>query len=107
MTLYSCSYQPPIPADQVRPAAEFDQDAGVLLLVRKLVLHFPYFFYVMNLLYLNSTEAIPSGRGRGRGRRGRGRGRGIYLPGYTSYCNVNMFLQVMLGLSFEVLISDF
>ena len=60
----------------------------------------------MNLLYFNSAEAIPSGRGRGRGRRGRGRGRGIYLPGYT-YCNVNMFLQVMLGLSFEVLISDF
>jgi len=49
MVLYSCSYQPPIPADQVRPAAEFDQDA----------------------------EAISSGRGRGRGRRGRGRGRGF------------------------------
>lgn len=45
----SPGYQPPIPADQVRPAAEFDQDA----------------------------EAIPSGRGRGRGRRGRGRGRGF------------------------------
>ncbi|OEL33465.1 hypothetical protein BAE44_0005516 [Dichanthelium oligosanthes] len=45
----SPGYQPPIPADQVRPAAEFDQD----------------------------TEAIPSGRGRGRGRRGRGRGRGF------------------------------
>ncbi|XP_066349734.1 uncharacterized protein [Miscanthus floridulus] len=44
----SPGYQPPIPADQVRPAAEFDQDA----------------------------EAVPSGRARGRGRRGRGRGRG-------------------------------
>jgi len=102
MTLYSCSYQPPIPADQVRPAAEFDQDAGVLLLVRKLVLHFPYFFYVMNLLYFNSTEAIPSGRGRGRGRRGSGRGRGMYLLGYTCYCNFSMFLQVILGLAFDI-----
>ncbi|ONM17516.1 Alba DNA/RNA-binding protein [Zea mays] len=44
----SPGYQPPIPADQVRPAADFDQDA----------------------------EAVPSGRGRGRGRRSRGRGRG-------------------------------
>jgi ribonucleases P/MRP protein subunit RPP25 len=78
MTLYSCSYQTPIPADQVRPAAEFDQDAGVLLLARKLVLHLPYFcLCIMNLLYFNSAEAIPSGRGRGRGRRGRG----IYLLG--------------------------
>lgn len=36
MTCFFCSYQPPIPADQVRPAAEFDQDAGVLLLIRNL-----------------------------------------------------------------------
>lgn len=59
ITLYSCRYQPPIPADQVRPAAEFDQDA----------------------------EAIPSGRGRGRGRRGRGRGRGM-SAGYCHFSMV-------------------
>ncbi|KAM0873311.1 hypothetical protein ACQ4PT_038119 [Festuca glaucescens] len=45
----SPGYQPPIPADQVRPPTDLDQDA----------------------------EDLPSGRGRGRGRRGRGRGRGF------------------------------
>ncbi|XP_062225649.1 uncharacterized protein LOC133924219 [Phragmites australis] len=45
----SPGYQPPIPAEQVRPVTDFNEDA----------------------------EAVPSGRGRGRGRRGRGRGRGF------------------------------
>ncbi|KAJ1270989.1 hypothetical protein BS78_06G094400 [Paspalum vaginatum] len=53
----SPGYQPPIPADQVRPAVDFEQDA----------------------------EAIPSGRGRGRGRRGRGRGRGGFSNGGAEY----------------------
>ena len=56
----------------------------------------------MNLLYFNSAEAISSGRGRGRGRRGRGRGRGMYLLDYTCYCNFSMFLQVILGLAFDI-----
>nr|XP_025880675.1 ribonuclease P protein subunit p25 isoform X1 [Oryza sativa Japonica Group] len=50
----SPGYQPPIPADQVRPPTDFDQEA----------------------------EAVPSGRGRGRGRRGRGRGRGFNNEDY-------------------------
>ncbi|KAL6885916.1 hypothetical protein ACP4OV_010177 [Aristida adscensionis] len=52
----SPGYQPPIPADQVRPVTDFHQD----------------------------SEAVPSGcgpGGRGRGRRGRGRGRGFYNGG--------------------------
>ncbi|KAG8082000.1 hypothetical protein GUJ93_ZPchr0014g47421 [Zizania palustris] len=50
----SPGYQPPIPADQVRPPTDFDQEA----------------------------EAVPSGRGRGRGRRGRGRARGFVSEYY-------------------------
>uniref|UniRef100_A0A453BZ63 DNA/RNA-binding protein Alba-like domain-containing protein n=1 Tax=Aegilops tauschii subsp. strangulata TaxID=200361 RepID=A0A453BZ63_AEGTS len=57
----SPGYQLPIPADQVRPPTEFDQDA----------------------------EDVPSGRGRGRGRRGRGRGRGGFSDGGADYDDEN------------------
>ncbi|KAL5214075.1 hypothetical protein ABZP36_003227 [Zizania latifolia] len=50
----SPGYQPPIPADQVRPPTDFDQEA----------------------------EAVPSGRGRGHGRHGRGKGRGFSNEDY-------------------------
>ncbi|GLU20359.1 hypothetical protein SLE2022_365630 [Rubroshorea leprosula] len=50
----STGYQPPLPADQVKPLNEFDYDG----------------------------EGSPSVRGRGRGGQGRGRGRGNYAPNY-------------------------
>lgn len=53
----STGYQPPIPADQVKPWTEFDYEG----------------------------EGSPGMRGRGRGGRGRGRGRGGFNNGVSDY----------------------
>ncbi|KAM3760045.1 hypothetical protein ACB098_01G165100 [Castanea mollissima] len=53
----STGYQPPIPADQVRPWTEYEYEG----------------------------EGSPSMRGRGRGGRGRGRGRGNFNNGVVEY----------------------
>lgn len=69
-----CRYQSPLPADQVKPSAEFEYEGGNLKIK-----------YHLSLLgapscsqcLIYNVEGSPAGRGRGNGR-GRGRARGKY-----------------------------
>lgn len=77
-----CRYQPPLPADQVKPFNEFEDDGGENNLLsfyayeRKYSLLTRVDWCTSMTCYL---EGSPRTRGRGRGGRGRGRGRGIYF----------------------------
>ncbi|KAH9693524.1 Alba domain-containing protein [Citrus sinensis] len=60
----SVGYQPPLPAEQVKPLIEFDYDGGIHMSGD-------------NLILISSIYGSPNGPRRGRSGRGRSRGRGI------------------------------
>ncbi|XP_017981311.1 PREDICTED: uncharacterized protein LOC18591606 isoform X1 [Theobroma cacao] len=70
----SVGYQPPLPADQVKPSAEIDHEGG------KDTFCYLHCFSVMPIFrfieFFCLAEGSPNGRGRGRGGRGRPRSRG-------------------------------
>jgi hypothetical protein len=80
---------PPIPADQVKPLTEYDDEGGKAITFFFLFFNILIFLKHINECYfiLVKLDGSPSMRGRGRGGRRRGRGRG------KSYCFAIITLQ--------------
>ncbi|KAH9693526.1 Alba domain-containing protein [Citrus sinensis] len=70
----SVGYQPPLPAEQVKPLIEFDYDGGIHMSGDNLIL----ISSIYDGGWDRNNRGYSRGRGRGRGRSFRGRGRGGY-----------------------------